>query len=1483
MGQQVHLLIGSDLDSKAKGVERTPGQSGASRRLRSAAVLVAFLAFFPLLPAGAETVVIDNTTAGSIDASTTCGGSELTRTFTVSESFLVEDVDLGFNASHFWRGDIQVTLQSPAATSVVIIASDGLNFDNYDLALDDDVADAVNDGDADTISAPLYHLDRSASPSNPLGTFVGENVNGTWTLLICDTFSGADDGTFNSAQLTLRGPDSAAAAIDCVNTGSDGDAAGLSGVINAYFSPAASAAAGDSSLQVTSATGLAAGDKVLVIQMQDSSIDSTDSSSYGDGSAGDPATGSVTDRWSGYYEFVGVTSVTGSAPSITLGLTTALQNSYWSRGRSSFQVIRVPQYGDVTLGGTVTASAWNGSTGGVVVLEAGSTLDFNGQSIVLDGLGFRGGVSNDSDTPPNFSVYLTTDLEVGAAKAEGTAGTPASSGGTGYPAGDLARGAPANAGGGGNEHNAGGGGGGNGGAGGQGGDTWIGFGQTPNGGVGGAVFPASRNRLVLGGGGGAGASNDLSFPDGGNGGGIVIIQAYEVVGTGTITADGLGGDPADCDAAGAGGAGGSVLVAALNGSLANLALGADGGSGGDSTCTAADLHGPGGGGGGGAIFYSTGAGTPTTSVAAGSRGSFLPDIVAYGSSSGQAGTVSTFTATDSICTTLPVTLASFSSSRTRHGWQLEWTTATETSTVGYQIFGRIGDRWQPLNDPLVPSHQIDSLEPQRYSLQSYAAEDFEAFSLVDIDIKGRHEAHGPFFPGHLEGREVAAKAIDWRSIAEQRPANRLSEIALKRFDRASSVAGKIAGGKTPTALWVDTDGIYRSTHEELLAAGFDFRGVPVHQMALEDPSHGLVPVYIQGSRSNPQVFGPGGFVEFLGRAVRDSQYTRSRVYHLKRTRSNLPVRVVSATPQHLPPAVGYEESREVHQQNFYSFASPNGDPWYQASILANGGAASRTFDIEIDALAPNGDAVLEVDLWGVTNWPGSEPDHHLEIRFNGELLGEEWFDGLTARSLHFPIAMSRLSEGPQQLEIRLPGDTGFAFDLVHLDRFRLRYPRKFVASDDRLEFSGRFREVEVAGLSSPNIVIYASASTRLDLFEVAAGDGDTYTATFSAPGFTEFIAAGSDAWQSPRIEQVWAPSPNLLRGQADYLVVSHGDFLGELDDLISARERSGFEVKVVDARDLYARYSGGVFDPQAIRRYIAEAHRQLGVRFVLLVGGDTYDYLDHLSLGSISFIPTLYTQTDEIVHFAPADPLFGDVDGDGLPDVAIGRLPVRTAEELAAVIAKTLTYKSSRAAATFVSDDTPGRTLTKLSEELAQFVPRSWKTEQISLDDLTVTTARERLQKSFETGQALINFVGHSGPTAWTFDGLLDSADIDQLDPNGKPSVVIQWGCWNTYHVSPRYDTLGHRFLLAEDAGAAAVIGSSMLSKLSSDRALGPAMLERLMRPGTSLGQAMLEAKRSLGAGQPELLDVLLGWTLLGDPALVVVGGLGSDTDLAAN
>ena len=255
-----------------------------------------------------------------------------------------------------------------------------------------------------------------------------------------------------------------------------------------------------------------------------------------------------------------------------------------------------------------------------------------------------------------------------------------------------------------------------------------------------------------------------------------------------------------------------------------------------------------------------------------------------------------------------------------------------------------------------------------------------------------------------------------------------------------------------------------------------------------------------------------------------------------------------------------------------------------------------------------------------------------------------------------------------------------------------------------------------------------------------------------------------------------APAPALapLPGPSQLMVISHADFLEEIQPLVDARRSEGWTVGVVDVEQIFQRWSHGVADPEALSKFIRGSYRKRGTEAVLLVGGDTYDYHDNLGLGSISFVPSLYTATDEIVRFAPVDPLYGDVDRDGVPDVSVGRLPVRTPAELASLVTRILEYGDSPFAGTALlaadSYDVPaGYSFTAASDELAAMLPSDWMLDRAYLDELSLADARDRLIGGINDGVGLTSYFGHSGPTAWSFDNLFRAADAAALEnPGGR-------------------------------------------------------------------------------------------------------------------
>ncbi len=431
-------------------------------------------------------------------------------------------------------------------------------------------------------------------------------------LVVAGCKSSSDKGNKAVVNQALVGKDGAVTVTD-PNT-----------VVNSYAALATDADVNDPSVTVTAGglAGLAAGDLVLIIQMAGATINEP-------ADPNDASYGNVTNLGSaGNYELVGVTGF--SADTITLG--SNLQNSYTVAGKT--QVVRVPQYSTLTIntGASIIAPPWDGAKGGVVALQAATTLDLNG-AIDASATGFRGGATHtgEASAVTDLTIYRSADPNDGAEKGESIAGDPNT---LAFPYG---RGAPANGGGGGNWHNGGGGGGANAAASGVGSDasgpnwngqgvmwgsvtgaaawsldpgyamsggpgggrggytysalngnaladppgdaaSWGGNSRRERGGLGGHPLTSSpTGKLFLGGGGGAGDGNNLTGGNliagpGGRGGGLVFVIAGTVTGTGSILANGADGGNANSNGSvsgdGPGGGGGGGTVVVHAGTLA---------------------------------------------------------------------------------------------------------------------------------------------------------------------------------------------------------------------------------------------------------------------------------------------------------------------------------------------------------------------------------------------------------------------------------------------------------------------------------------------------------------------------------------------------------------------------------------------------------------------------------------------------------------------------------------------------------------------------------------------------------------------------------------------------------------------------------------------------------------------------------------------------------------------------------------------------
>ena len=815
-------------------------------------------------------------------------------------------------------------------------------------------------------------------------------------------------------------------------------------------------------------------------------------------------------------------------------------------------------------------------------------------------------------------------------------------------------------------------------------------------------------------------------------------------------------------------------------------------------------------------------------------------------------------------TPLPVTLSSFKASLGERGVLFEWTTETETRNVGFFLFAEVEGEWVQVNRTPVLSHAIDSTRPLSYRYETRGYEfTSDHFVLADVDTRAKLRFHGPFPLGDsVVSVAPEHNPVPWGLIRQQHEAAaerrhggwRQQEIPNVRFS-------------------IPEDGLYRVGFDDLLAAGIDMAGVPLAQLALTD-RFGPVPIWVEGNGT----FGPGESIEFYGTAY-DSLYADTNLYTLRLDASS----AERIREDHTPPArfgratTTYRETARVERDREYSFAAPNGDPWYDVWMSAIYNPTSLTRTLTLDHYQPNaGPVVLDLGLWGVTDLP-EEPDHHLVVSVNGYQVADAIFDGAEIPDLTLELPEDLAVQGENEIRIDLPLDLGVPFDLVALDSYAITYPRSLQARDGHLTFRGDAAEsFAVGGLPSSDARVYRISDEGVERLRFVATPGFVdFTITFagSSEPATYVVATGSTA-RVPGIE----PAPeieDIFSGEAQYLVVAHPDFLGgSLDPLVAAREVQGLTVQVVDVEQIYENLSGGIVDPEAIRAYVGYAAAKKETEYVLLVGGDSYDYTDNLGLGALSHIPSIYTTTHPVVRYAPSDPLYGDIDGDMVPDVAVGRFPARTVEELEAIVGKTLAYESKDYGRTLLSasdayDLNERVSFADISDELlAAF--EGWDIDKADIDGVGLPAARAQIVQSFNDGVAMAHYFGHSSFGLWSFQQLFTSAQASQLTNYGRPATVVQWGCWNTYYVTPYADTMGHELMLSGDQGAAAVLGAGSLTQTESDQALGAQFLPRAIEPGKTLGQALVEAKQALSIEHPEMLDVIAGWTILGDPALVI-------------
>lgn len=584
---------------------------------------------------------------------------------------------------------------------------------------------------------------------------------------------------------------------------------------------------------------------------------------------------------------------------------------------------------------------------------------------------------------------------------------------------------------------------------------------------------------------------------------------------------------------------------------------------------------------------------------------------------------------------------------------------------------------------------------------------------------------------------------------------------------------------------------------------------------------------------------------------------------------------------------------------------PTGDHWFAASLKSDNDGPSAvltaTLGLALPAAGP-----LELTVWGTALTAGA---HGLEVTA---------YDG-AEKLAQGQISWMGQGDFRQTLSIAAPGDR------VEL-RLEARATRDQVliggldwARPVRLELNGAGAAF-LGGAAAQAYQISGApvAAALYDVSDVArperliwAGGG------FTDAGARRYVLAGAAELQRP---QVLAYGELRLPEPAEAIYIAPAAFHIGLQPLLEHRRATGRSVALVDVQAIYDAWSFGQTDPEAIRSFLryAAAGREPRPLAAILVGKGTRDPWGYSGHAQPNWVPPYLAMVDPWVGETACESCYGQLDGaspldDDRQDLAIGRLPVKDADELATVVAKILAYETTsggldwRSRALLVGDNgrqadgaaDPAGDFARFLDQAAGQLPAGVLARRVYYDpwqrdafnqplaepwrEANAAVVRNQVRAGLDAGAGLVVYAGHGSQWEWAETGpplpigersLLSLYDADQLTNGARLPVVLAMTCLSSAFHLPSFSgtSLDERLLLSAGGGAVAVWGPTGLGVAHGHDALLRGFLAELRAvPGqatlgelTLAGLAELRGDGNHGGGI--YASTLRTYALLGDP-----------------
>jgi hypothetical protein len=690
------------------------------------------------------------------------------------------------------------------------------------------------------------------------------------------------------------------------------------------------------------------------------------------------------------------------------------------------------------------------------------------------------------------------------------------------------------------------------------------------------------------------------------------------------------------------------------------------------------------------------------------------------------------------------------------------------------------------------------------------------------------------------------------------------------------------------------EGLHQITYDDLENAGIDPGSINPRELHITHSGY-EIPIFVKGEEDS--VFHTSDYIDFFARRLEGdgtyyNLYSDEQVYWLS-FGDSLGKRMVSedGTPLDTAalPLSSFIDTLHFEQDNFFvrlsDIRADSTDMWFWDRLY---GPDSQNIDVFIPYPDTLSTFDLSIMLHGFTT---TSYGHHIQVFFNGALLEDTSWSGQTPFELNLSsLPGNLLGHGSNTLTLRLPSPVD-SVDGVFSNWVELSCTRFLRAENNRItvqmpaQVTDTLYEFMLEGFDFADVDIYKRDVSRIINFtkESYQENGSTkYRFTFQDEDITSLmeyeVVPLWDKLKPLSIERVVMRDLHSTANTAPYLIITSDALRASAETYALWKQAHGFDCMVVSTDEIYDAFYHGISSPEAVKEFLSYAYANYTEPpvYCLLFGDGTYDYRG-ITGHEGNHVPVHLSMYWGLWGPVADDGYFARVSGDDyLPDIFIGRFPLRSAIEFDALFEKIKLYSDYanldewKRDLVFVADSgTAGyNSYPDMESIISEFKSPAYDASRCYHPH----QMRDDFLREMEEGTAFVNFLSHGGGDVLCGGGFLTSKDVFRMTNPDRMPFWTAFSCVNGFFDEPHPDSIsiGETVLLAPNGGGIGYYGPGSLTYGGNNYALSKRIYEGIFNKNLlCFGQFLAYGEIQYYAAFHNRYQ-LFTYNLLGDPGIAL-------------